>query len=82
MSHFPMITWSKFFYQLKLIKIDHCTSLSDGRPDQLVRINVEEGSLLEKWYAINAIEIWCKEKFRRLTASSRTTCSTDHSSKD
>ena len=71
----------RVFSQLKLIKTDHRTSLSENRLDQLVKINVE-GSPLEKWDASSAIELWYKEKSRRLTASSRTTSTTGHTSED
>jgi len=71
----------RVFSQLKLIKTDHRTSLSEDRLDQLVRINVE-GPPLEKWDASSALELWYKEKSRRLTASSRATSTTGHASND
>ncbi|XP_065885418.1 uncharacterized protein [Dysidea avara] len=71
----------RVFSQLKLIKTDHHTNLSENRLDQLVRINVE-GPPLEKWDASSAIDTWYNDKSRRLTASSRATSTTGHGYKD
>ena len=65
----------RIFSQLKLIKNDGRTNLSENWLDQLVRINVD-GPPMEKWDPSSALEIWYKEKCRRVTASTR--ASTSH----
>jgi len=66
------------FSQLKIIKHDCHTHLSEDRLDQLVRIKVD-GPPLEKWDAANTLGIWYKEKSRRSSATPR--LSTSNASK-
>ena len=65
----------RIFSQLKLIKNDCHANLSQNWLDQLVRINVD-GPAMKKWNSSSALEIWYKEKCRRVTAS--TQASTSH----
>lgn len=55
----------RVFSQLKLIKLNRRTSLGEDTLDQLIRINVE-GPPLSKWDASGALELWFKEKTRRV----------------
>ena len=64
----------RVFSQLKLIKNDYRTHLSENRLDQLVRINVD-GPPIQDWDSSSALDIWYKEKTRRITASTRASTS-------
>ena len=55
----------RVFSQLKLIKVNRRTSLGEDTLDQLIRIN-GEGPPLSKWDASGALELWFKEKTRRV----------------
>ena len=68
----------RVFSQLKLIKNDYCTRLSENRLDQLVRIDVD-GPPIQDWDSSNALDIWYKEKTRRITANTRASTSKRHS---
>lgn len=48
-----------------MIKLNRRTSLGEDTLDQLIRINVE-GPHLSKWDASGALELWFKEKIRRV----------------
>ena len=56
----------RIFSQLKLIKTSHRTSLKEDTLDQLLRIHVE-GPPLAQWQADGALELWLREKARRIT---------------
>ena len=64
----------RVFSQLKLIKVDRRSSLGEDRLDQLVRINVEAAPLTD-WDSGSAVDLWWKDKTRRISVSdsSRTT---------
>ena len=51
--------------RLKLTKTNRRTCLGEDTLDQLIRINVE-GPPLSEWDAGGALELWTKEKVRRL----------------
>ena len=68
----------RVFSQLKLIKNDYRTRLSENRLDQIVRINVD-GPPIQDWDSSNALDIWYKEKTRRITANTRASTSKRHS---
>uniref|UniRef100_A0A1X7TLB5 HAT C-terminal dimerisation domain-containing protein n=1 Tax=Amphimedon queenslandica TaxID=400682 RepID=A0A1X7TLB5_AMPQE len=53
------------FSQLKLIKVNRRTCLGEDTLDHLIRINVE-GPPLSKWQASHALELWDKDKIRRV----------------
>ena len=53
------------FSQLKLIKTNRRTSLKEDTLDQLLRINLN-GPPLADWYGAGAIELWWREKTRRI----------------
>ena len=55
----------RLFSQLKLIKSDRRSSLSEDRLDQLLRISVDAPSLA-KWDASGAVQLWWNDKTRRL----------------
>ena len=52
------------FSELKLIKTGHCTCLKEDALDQLLRIH--NGPPLSEWKADSALELWLKEKARRI----------------
>ena len=54
------------FSQLKLIKVNRRTCLGEDTLDRLVRINVE-GPSLSRWDASYALELWQKDKVRRVS---------------
>ena len=54
------------FSQLKLIKVNGRTCLGEDTLDRLLRINVE-GPPLFKWDASFALELWQKDKVRRVS---------------
>jgi len=56
----------RVFSQLKLIKTSHRTCLKEDTLDQLLRIHVE-GPPLAEWQADGALELWLREKARRIT---------------
>ena len=60
----------RIFSQMKLIKNDCQTNLSENRFDQLMRINVD-GRPVEEWDPSVALETWYKQKCRSVTASTR-----------
>ena len=62
------------FSQLKIIKHDRRTHLSEDRLDQLVRIKVD-GPPVEKWDASDSLNVWYKEKSRTVTTTSRVSTS-------
>ena len=55
----------RVFSQLKLIKSERRTSLGEDRLDQLVRINVEAPPL-SKWDPSSAVELWWRDRTRRI----------------
>ena len=57
----------RVFSQLKLInfKGERRTSLGEDRLDQLLRVNVEAPAL-SQWNASNALELWWRDRTRRL----------------
>lgn len=55
----------RVFSQLKLIKSNRRTCLREDTLDQLLRVNVE-GPPLAEWDATGALELWWKEKTRRV----------------
>ena len=55
----------RVFSQLKLIKVNRRTCLGEDTLDRLIRINVE-GPPLSKWDASGALELWQKDKIRRV----------------
>ena len=55
----------RVFSQLKLIKSERRTCLGEDRLDQLIRINVE-APVLSQWDASNAVDLWWRDKTRRL----------------
>ena len=55
----------RVFSQLKLIEVNRRTCLGEGTLDRLIRINVE-GPPLSKWDANGALELWQKDKVRRV----------------
>ena len=58
----------RIFSQLKLIKAERRACLGEDRLDQLVRISVEAPPL-SKWDASKAVELWWRDKTRRLNIS-------------
>ena len=76
----------RVFSHLKFIKSNQRTCLKENTLDELIRINVE-GPPLAKWDASQAVELWSKEKHRRVnrkvprvsSASSTVTLSDDDS---
>ena len=69
----------RVFSQIKLIKNNRRTCLRESTLDQLIRINVE-GPPLSEWDSSFALNLWLKEKSRRLnqkeTRTPRSTSST------
>ena len=59
-------TLERVFSQLKLIKTGHRTSLKENTLDQLLRIHVE-GPPLSEWNADGALDLWLREKARRVS---------------
>ena len=55
----------RVFSRLKLIKSNRHTCLREDTLDQLLRVNVE-GPPLAEWDATGALELWWKEKTRRV----------------
>ena len=55
----------RVFSQLKLIKDNRCTCLGEDTLDHLFSVNVECPPLAE-WDASNALELWWREKTRRV----------------
>ena len=58
-------TLERVFSQLKQIKNDFRRSLNENTLDELLRIAVE-ASPLSKWHAEGALDLWYKEKARRI----------------
>ena len=56
----------RVFSQLKLIKNGHRTCLKEDTLDQLLRIHVNGPPFCE-WKADGALELWLKEKARRIS---------------
>ena len=54
------------FSELKLIKTGHRTCLKEDTLDQLLRIHIE-GPPLSEWKADGALELWLREKARRVS---------------
>ena len=78
----------RVFSQIKLIKNDRRTFLQENTLDQLIRINVE-GPPLSEWDSSCALDLWLKDKSRRVnrreprnppTTSLKTFSSTSQSS--
>ncbi len=71
------------FSQMKLIKTNRRSCLGEDRLDHLLRIQLE-GPSLEKWDAGRAVELWWKDKTRRInrTSSQSVTKEKDSGSRD
>ena len=55
----------RLFSQLKLIKSDRHSCICEDRIDQLMRISVE-GPPLSQWDSTGAVDLWWKDKIRRV----------------
>ena len=64
-SHVTFDSTERVFSQLKLIKSSRRTCIGEDTLDYLIRVNVE-GPPLSQWDASVALELWSKEKARRV----------------
>ena len=64
----------RIFSQVKLIKSERRSCLGEDKLDELVRINVESPPL-SKWDSESAVDLWWRDKIRRVNVSDRASSS-------